>query len=161
MAGMRASLLFLFLFAALARAQQTDVLIYGGTPAGIAAALAAAEDGEKVLLVEPYSHIGGMWTNGLSHPDFRTFESLTGTALKLTQRIRDYYRPELGAETDKVTFRGTHAEPKVVQAIFEKWIAEQPNITVQLNWALENIQTSSESEGDRAGPMRALEVALF
>lgn len=161
MAEVRASLLFLLLFTTLARAQQTDVLVYGGTPAGIAAALAAAEDGEKVLLVDPYSHLGGMWTNGLSHPDFRTFEALTGPALKLTQRIRDYYRPEFGDQTDKVTFRGTHAEPKVVQAIFEKWIAEQPNITVQLNWTLENIQTSSESAGDRAGPMKALEVVLF
>jgi hypothetical protein len=154
---MRASLLCLFLLLVCAQAQQTDVVVYGGTPAGIAAALAAAEDGEKVLLVEPTSRLGGMWTNGLSHPDFRTFEALTGLALKFTEAVREHYRADFGAETDKVTFRGTHAEPKVVLAIFEKWLAAQPNITVRLNWALENIQTSS----DVVGPMKALEVALF
>ena len=38
-----------------------DVLIYGSTPAGFAAALAARDAGaERVLLVEPTAHVGGM-----------------------------------------------------------------------------------------------------
>ena len=37
-----------------------DVVIYGATPAGIAAALAAADAGaEDVVLLEPTSQIGG------------------------------------------------------------------------------------------------------
>ena len=66
-----------FALAAASPAQEYDVLVYGATPGGIAAALAAAEDGERVLLVEPTAHVGGMMTNGLTHPDFRTFESQT------------------------------------------------------------------------------------
>jgi hypothetical protein len=154
-------LLLLFLSATAARAQQMDVVVYGATPAGIAAALAAAQDGEKVLLVEPSTRIGGMSTNGLSHPDFRTFEGLSGTFLKFTRRVLEHYRPEFGAETEKVTFRGTHAEPKAILAIFEQMLAEQPNITLKLSWMLENVQVSSEAQGDVAGPMKALEVALF
>jgi hypothetical protein len=155
--------LALLLCAHVAMAQETDVIVYGATPAGIAAALAAAADGEKVLLVEKTDRIGGLMTNGLSHTDFRTFEALTGTYLALTRRTVDFYRAEFGAKAEKVCFRGTHAEPKVTLALFEKMLAEQPRITVQRNWELEAVAASSEANatGDGAGAMRALEVCLF
>ena len=137
------------------------MLIYGATPAGIAAALAAAEDGEKVMLVEPTGRIGGMMTNGLSQADFLTFESLGGAFLRFAKRVEEAYRPEFGDEAAKVSFRGTHAEPKVNLAVFERMLAEQPRVTLKTNWALEGAECSSEAEGDTAGPMRALEVALF
>jgi len=44
---------------------ETDVLVVGGGPAGIAAAIAAARAGAKVTLVERYGHFGGLWTGGL------------------------------------------------------------------------------------------------
>ena len=71
------TLVILLLTTAFLRAQDPNVLVYGATPAGIAAAITAAEDGEKVLLVEPTDRIGGMITCGLSHTDFRTHEGLT------------------------------------------------------------------------------------
>src|SRR3954470_8215864 len=156
------SLAFL-LCAALAGAQETDVIVYGATPSGIAAALAAAGDGEKVLLVERTDRIGGMITNGLSHPDFRTFEGLSGTFLALNRRTLEFYRTEFGVETEKVSFHGTHAEPKVTLDLLEKMLAEQPRITVQRNWELEAVAASSDANatGDGAGSMRALEVCLF
>src|SRR6187455_292689 len=46
-------------------ADEVDVLIVGGGPAGIIAALAAAEDGLKVKLVENRSFVGGNMTIGL------------------------------------------------------------------------------------------------
>lgn len=155
--------LALLLCARIAVAQETDVIIYGATPAGIAAALSAAGDGEKVLLVERGDRIGGMMTNGLSHTDFRTFEALTGTFLALTRRTVDFYKTEFGGQAEKVCFRGAHAEPKVTLALLEKMLAEQPRITVQRNWELEAVAASSEpnDNGDGAGPMRALEVCLF
>lgn len=42
-----------------------DVLVIGGGPAGIAAAVGAAKTGVSVLLVEAMGSFGGMWTNGL------------------------------------------------------------------------------------------------
>lgn len=42
-----------------------DVLVTGAGPAGIAAALAAAENGARVLLVERSGFVGGMSTDGL------------------------------------------------------------------------------------------------
>lgn len=43
----------------------TDVLVVGGGPAGVAAALAAATEGVSVLLVERYGFLGGMGAQGL------------------------------------------------------------------------------------------------
>ncbi len=43
---------------------QTDVLVVGGGPAGVSAAIAARRTGAKVALVERYGHLGGLWTGG-------------------------------------------------------------------------------------------------
>ena len=42
-----------------------DIIIVGGGPAGCAAAIAAARDGSKVLLVEATGTLGGMGTAGM------------------------------------------------------------------------------------------------
>jgi len=44
---------------------KTDVLVIGGGPAGVAAALAARRAGADVTIVERYGHFGGQWTGGL------------------------------------------------------------------------------------------------
>lgn len=43
----------------------TDVIVCGGGPAGIAAALAAARTGAKVRLFEVHGCLGGVWTAGM------------------------------------------------------------------------------------------------
>ncbi len=123
---------------AVARAESVDVVIYGATPGGIAAAVAAAKGGRTVLLAEPTIRLGGMTTNGLSHPDFRAFEALTGTYLDLTRRTLTYYAEKYGAGSPQVrdSFRGTHAEPKVNLLMFQQMLAEHPGITVRMQWTL-------------------------
>lgn len=120
------------------RAESADVVVYGATPGGIAAAIAAAKGGRTVLLVEPTIRIGGMTTNGLSHPDFRAFESITGTYAELVERTLAYYKKTYGENSQQVkdTFRGTHAEPKVNLLLFQQMLAEQPTITVKTQWTL-------------------------
>lgn len=44
---------------------QADVLVVGGGPAGVAAALAARRLGADVIIAERYGHFGGQWTGGL------------------------------------------------------------------------------------------------
>ncbi len=136
--------------AALSRAQSADIVIYGATPGGIAAALAAAKDGHSVLLAEPTIRIGGMATNGLQHPDFRAFESLTGTFWDYNQRTLAYYKKTYGADSPQVkdTFRGTHAEPKVSLMLFQQMLAEYPSITVKTQWVLVDAYTRGPA-GDR------------
>lgn len=45
-----------------------DVLVVGGGPAGVAAAVCAAREGAKTVLLERYNHLGGLWTGGLVLP---------------------------------------------------------------------------------------------
>ena len=43
---------------------KTDVLVVGGGPAGICAAISASREGAKVILMERYGYMGGMATGG-------------------------------------------------------------------------------------------------
>lgn len=121
--------------------QQADVLIYGATPGGIAAAIASAQDGRSVLLVEPTARIGGLTTSGLSHSDFHSFESLTGAFLDFSRRVEAYYVKTYGADSPQVrdSFRGTFGEPKVNLAMFEAMLTELPKITTQQELVLQAV----------------------
>jgi hypothetical protein len=161
---MRRFLLPLFLLlATVLQAQEYDVLVYGATPSGIAAAIAAAKDGERVLLLDPSRRIGGMMTNGLSHTDFRTLEGLNGSFLDFARRVEAYYRDTYGADSPQVRdcFHGTQFEPKVALATFEKMLAEQPKITVHTEWALDGVKNSSNGDGEGPATSRAVEIALL
>ena len=45
--------------------RETDVIVVGGGPGGIAAAVSAARGGARTILIERYGHLGGMATGGL------------------------------------------------------------------------------------------------
>ena len=45
--------------------QRCDVLVCGGGPAGVAAAIAAARSGAETHLIELHGCLGGVWTSGL------------------------------------------------------------------------------------------------
>jgi hypothetical protein len=48
---------------------EVDVVVYGATPGGFCAAIAAARTGTSVMLLEPTGHVGGVNTGGLSFSD--------------------------------------------------------------------------------------------
>ncbi|MEW4563006.1 FAD-dependent oxidoreductase [Bremerella sp. JC770] len=52
-----------------AETKSADVIVYGSTPGGFCAAIAAAREGASVILLEPTSHVGGVNTGGLSFSD--------------------------------------------------------------------------------------------
>src|SRR5208283_3215380 len=45
--------------------KEADVVVVGGGPGGIGAAVSAARSGAKTVLIERYGHLGGMATGGL------------------------------------------------------------------------------------------------
>lgn len=47
-----------------------DIVVVGAGPAGCGAALAAARQGKKTLLIERFNSLGGMWTTGFMNPLF-------------------------------------------------------------------------------------------
>lgn len=56
---------------------EPDVLVIGGGPAGIGAAIAAARNGAKTMLVERYGFLGGNLTVAMVNPMF-TFHDIQG-----------------------------------------------------------------------------------
>ena len=111
-----------------------DVVVYGATPAGIAAAVAIARRNEanRVALITPYRRIGGMITNGLTHPDFRTFEARTGLFREFNKRVESHYRDRFGPDSQQVSdsLFGTHAGPEVNYIVLGQMLGELPGIDV-------------------------------
>jgi hypothetical protein len=65
----RFAALFLVLSLSAHAATQADVIVYGATPGGFSAAIAAAREGASVILLEPTAHVGGVNTGGLCFSD--------------------------------------------------------------------------------------------
>lgn len=77
-----------------------DVIVYGATPGGFCAAIAAAREGASVILLEPTAHIGAMSTGGLSHCDSN--QMVRSTVMGLfdewhTRVVKDYTSRGLNA----------------------------------------------------------------
>ena len=60
---------FLLLVCSTHAATEADVIVYGATPGGFCAAIAAAREGASVILLEPTAHVGGVNTGGLCFSD--------------------------------------------------------------------------------------------
>ncbi|MFU8893928.1 MAG: FAD-dependent oxidoreductase, partial [Luteolibacter sp.] len=82
---------------ALGAAPAHDVVVYGGTPGGIAASVMAAREGAKVLLIEPTRHVGGMSTSGVNTAETEHMLpwTLGGFADEFYRRLGNHYgRPD-------------------------------------------------------------------
>jgi len=67
--------------------RRVEVLVAGGGPAGVGAALAAAREGARTLLVERHGMLGGMWTAGLVNPFFESHRN-GWLVSELVERLR-------------------------------------------------------------------------
>jgi len=68
-----------------------DIVIYGGTSAGIAAAIQAKRMGKSVIIVEPSSRIGGLTTGGLGQTDIGNKAAIGGISREFYEGIKQYY----------------------------------------------------------------------
>lgn len=65
-----------------------DVIVCGGGPAGVCAAIASARTGTKTLLVERQNCLGGMWTAGFVNPLFDQ-ENKTGLIREIVNALKE------------------------------------------------------------------------
>ncbi|HEY3897171.1 MAG TPA: FAD-dependent oxidoreductase [Chthoniobacter sp.] len=70
-----------------------DVVVYSGVPCGISAAIAAAREGAKTLLIEPTKHVGGLNTSGLNTAETEHMLKWTfgGIAQEFYTRLGQHY----------------------------------------------------------------------
>src|SRR5512140_2467805 len=83
--------IFLFASSLFAQPRQADIVIYGATSSGIAAAIQASRMGKSVVIVDPGNHIGGLTTGGLGWTDIGNKQVVGGVALEYYRRIKDKY----------------------------------------------------------------------
>ena len=93
---------------------EVDVLVYGGTSAGVIAAYTAKRHGKSVVLVEPGRHLGGLSSGGLGYTDIGNKYAVTGLGLDFYRRLGRYY-----GQFEAWTF-----EPHAAEQVFEQYIDE-------------------------------------
>ncbi len=144
-------------------ASEYDVVVYGATPAGISAALAAGRAGDRVILVEPGNRIGGRLGQGVAHPGFTSFEARSGLYLEFSRRVAAHYAIQFGLDSPQVRAcqRGSLGEPGVNLAVLEGLLAEVPAIEVRRLWSLEALKCSTNAPQEQPDPDRSAEVAVF
>ena len=124
-----------------AKTVKADIVVYGGTSAGVAAAVQAAREGKSVVLVAPENHLGAMSSAGLGFTDSGKTATIGGVSKEFYHRIwLEYKKPESWKfgkkrENFKASGQGTKAmdderelawifEPSVAERVYDNWLQE-------------------------------------
>ncbi len=102
---------------------ECEVAVYGGTPAGVTAAIQAARMGRKTLLLSFNRHVGGMTSGGLTATDVGKRESIGGLA-------RDFYK-RIG--------RISGFRPSEAESLYRSML-DEAGVTVLLQRHLESVE---------------------
>ncbi|MGQ9562438.1 MAG: FAD-dependent oxidoreductase [Thermogutta sp.] len=156
-------------------AQQYDVVVYGGTSAGVIAAVESRLAGRTVALVCPERHLGGMSSSGLGWTDTGNKAVIGGLAREFYHRVwKHYQRPEAWKWQKPEDYgnrgQGTPAtdgerrtmwifEPHVAESVFEELIEENAIPTFRDEWL--DRENGVGKEGTRIKSIRMLSGKIF
>ena len=123
-----------------------DVVVYGATPGGVIAAVAAAREGKRVCLVEPGRHVGGMVSGGLGATDAGNRGAIGGYSREFFRLVREEYVRTYGPASPQVKdcSDGFHFEPHVAEAILRRMLAE-PGVEVVFESALAGVSLEAKA----------------
>lgn len=119
--------------AAAAEVQRFDVVVYGGTSGGAAAAVQAARMGKIAVLIEPGRHVGGMTSGGLGMTDSGNPAVIGGLSREFYQRVEKHYaQPAAWTRQVRTEYRPFRTpadarfrfEPHVAEKIFGDMLRE-------------------------------------
>src|SRR5687767_912216 len=74
------------------QAADYDIVVYGGTSAGVIAAVQAKKMGKSVVLVSPDKHLGGLSSGGLGFTDTGNKAVIGGLAREFYHRVWQHYQ---------------------------------------------------------------------
>ncbi|MEZ5103905.1 MAG: FAD-dependent oxidoreductase [Draconibacterium sp.] len=127
---------------------ETDVLVIGGGPAGVAAAIASSRAGAETYLVERYNHLGGLWTGGLVLPLLSTHaidkqkrkkQVIHGLGGEMAQRLFD-----LGMAIHEVN---PIIDPEAGKFVLDEMIAEAGVKILYHSWGVNAIMDGNTIKG--------------
>ena len=127
-----------------------DIVVYGGTSAGVVAAVQAAKMGQQVAIVCPDKHLGGLSSGGLGWTDTGNKAVIGGLSREFYHRIWQHYdQPAAWRWQSREQYgnrgQGTAAidgtqrtmwifEPHVAEQVFEDFVAEFQIPTYRDHW---------------------------
>jgi hypothetical protein len=143
-----------------------DLVVYGGTSGGVAAAIQASRMGKSVVLVEPGSRLGGLTSGGLGQTDIGNKQAIGGISREFYLRIakhyadpaawtwqkRDEYRDSGQTRTEASEATMWTFEPSVALKVFQAMIAEA-RVPVVYRERLD-LQRGVEKQGARITAIR-------
>jgi len=111
-------------------AVKADVVVVGATPGGVAAAVAAARSGAKVVLLEESRHVGGIVSGGLTNTDIRKHGAVGGLYVEFKRLVVEHYTKTYGANSPEVKLckDGNMFQPKVAELVFRQLLTAEKNI---------------------------------
>ena len=109
-----------------APAAEYDVVVYGGTSAGVAAAVQASRMGKRVVLVGPDRHLGGLSSSGLGFTDTGDKSVIGGVSREFYQRIWKHYDQDANWTWQRKSEYGNRGQgtPAIDGAQRTQWIFE-------------------------------------
>ncbi|MDF2374868.1 MAG: FAD-dependent oxidoreductase [Verrucomicrobiales bacterium] len=121
-----------------AETESFDIVVYGGTSAGIVAGIQAKKMGKTVVVIEPTDREGGLTTGGLGQTDIGNKQVIGGLSREFYERISAHYakddawkwekREEYRDSGQTRTAQGEATmwtfEPSAALAVYRAWIAE-------------------------------------
>ena len=132
--------------------RSTDVLVVGGGPAGVIAALAARRAGADVTLVERYGYFGGLWTGGLVLIVLATHARTGGKLVKCVRGIGDEMCERLVKVNNGIINQAPGkvnptSDPEATKFIMDEMI-RQAGVNVLLHcWATNAIMAGGSVKG--------------
>ncbi len=127
-----------------ARVITTDLCVYGGTPAGIMAAVQMRRMGHTAVIAEPGKHLGGMSSGGLGATDIGNAEAIGGISREFYNRVADHYATVYGKDSAqfKACRGGFRFEPHIAERFFNEFVAEA-QVPVYYGQRLQEVRTRS------------------
>lgn len=112
-----------------------DLVVYGATPGGLAAAIQFRRSGGTAIVVEAGTHVGGMTTAGLGATDTGNAAAIGGLSGEFYRRVYGKYNgtPVTASSPARFTF-----EPHVAAAVFADLLAEA-GVTVHVGRRLATV----------------------
>ncbi len=102
-----------------------DIVVYGGTSAGVTAAVQAKRMGKTVVIVCPDKHLGGLTSGGLGWTDSGRKEAVGGISREFYQRMKKHYDKSDAWVYQKPEKYSRYRPNDDAMWVFEPHVAEQ------------------------------------